>query len=317
MDIMEVKKIADGIVSNVSKIIIGNEETIRLVLSALFSGGHVLIEDRPGTGKTKLARGIAHSIDGTFKRVQFTPDLMPSDITGMNIYNRKLSEFQLIKGPVFSNVLLADEINRATPRTQSSLLEAMEEKQVTIDGTSYQQDEPFFVIATQNSIESVGTYPLPEAQLDRFALKLSMGDLSYENEIGVMKLFAGAASHDNIEKVCDLQDIINIRNKLSEVSVKDSVKRYILDIAVATRQDKRLSYGVSTRGVLMLMRLSMAYAAISGRDYVTPEDAKYLAPYALGHRCFSYGGLGAYKDVLDIMNDIISGVKVPVEEWGK
>ena len=266
MEIKEIHTLTDKICENISKVMIGREEEIHMVVTAIAAGGHILIEDRPGTGKTMLAKTLAKTIGGEFKRVQFTPDLMPSDITGLNIYNRKTEEFVLVKGPVFANVLLADEINRATPRTQSSLLEAMEEQQVTIDGESYPLNMPFLVIATENPVETTGTYPLPEAQLDRFLVKISMGENQKETEVDIIDRFIEENPYDALEVVCGAAEIFEIQKSVKRVFVHPCVREYIADIILATRNNSRIDVGASSRGTLGLLRC--AQACRNGRQSV-------------------------------------------------
>ena len=312
---LKTETLAKLLSENVSRVIVDKEEQIKLIITGLLAGGHILIEDNPGTGKTMLAKAFAKSINVPFKRVQFTPDLMPSDITGLNIYNQKKGEFDLVKGPVFTSVLLADEINRATPRTQSSLLEAMEEKQVTIDGESLKLPEPFMVFATENPVETSGTYPLPEAELDRFIIKLSMGENDKNAELGIIERYINDMPIDGISSVCDAQDIIKHREKIKRVFVHDCIRSYIVDIVLATRKNSELNMGVSTRGTLALLRCSQAFAAIEGREYVAPDDVRYLAPYVLGHRILAFGSAGDFKHNRNIIEKIVEGIEVPVEDW--
>lgn len=308
-----IKDISDKIKENISKVIVGKDNIIDLFLVALWAGGHVLIEDNPGTGKTMLAKAMAKSIDGDFKRVQFTPDLMPSDITGLNVYSQKSGEFQLVKGPIFTNILLADEINRATPRTQSSLLEAMEEKQVTIDGETMMLEEPFIVFATENPIETTGTYPLPEAQLDRFMMKFSMGTTTREEELNIIDRFIGISPLDELSSVATVKDIVEARQAVKDIFVHTCIREYIVDIILATRTNSKINYGVSSRGTLALLRCGQALAAMNGRSYVEPDDIKAVAPYVLSHRIMGFGVHGdkGYK----LIKDVVASVNVPVEDW--
>ena len=302
---------------NIQKVIVGKEETIDLLMTALLAKGHVLLEDMPGTGKTKLAKSMAMSIGGSFSRIQFTPDLLPSDITGLNIFDREKNDFVLRKGPVFTNILLADEINRATPRTQSGLLECMEEKQVTIDGEKYVLQEPFLVVATQNPIETAGTFQLPEAQMDRFMMKLTMGFLSKKQEVEVLSCYKEADPIDSITSVLDVQDIVAMQNEANEVFVHKSMLEYIAGIVEATRKDTTIVMGVSTRGSLALLRAAKAYAYIQGRDYVVPEDVKTLAIPVLAHRLILNYGYRKEADNQQRMREIVDKQPVPTEEFHK
>lgn len=313
----EIKKLVNSIKDNISKVIVGKDELITLILTAVISGGHILLEDTPGTGKTMLAKALAGSMGGDVKRVQFTPDLMPSDITGLNVYNQKNTVFELIKGPVFTNILLADEINRATPRTQSALLEAMQEKQVTIDGETIGLFTPFLVIATENPVETAGTYQLPEAQLDRFMFKLNMGPLSREDEIMVLDRYSSENPLESIQPVCTVEDIKQASEKVSKVYVHRCIKEYIVDIASATRHSSKISLGVSPRGSLTLLKACQTYAVINGRKYVIPDDVKYLAPYVLGHRMTGFSGAHQTERGYELINNILSTIPVPVENWEK
>lgn len=305
--------INDKIVSNCSKVIVGKEEQITNIVICLICSGHILLEDVPGTGKTVLFRAFAKSIGGDFKRIQFTPDLMPSDVLGINYYNMKTCEFELRKGPIFSNFVLADEINRATPRTQSSLLEAMAENQVSIDGDTIVLSNPFIVAATQNPIESYGTFPLPEAQLDRFMMKMSLGYMTREQELKVITRKSSDEILATLGEVVSINDIIELKKLYSQIKVSDIVLEYLLDIIQATRDDNRINIGASTRGAIALHNTAQVKAAISGRDYVIPEDVKYLAPYILQHRLV-YKNITNLRDQEKIFMDILDKVQVPVEE---
>lgn len=302
---------------NIKKVIIGKENTIDLLMTALLSKGHVLLEDMPGTGKTKLAKSMAMSIGGSFSRIQFTPDLLPSDITGLNIFDREKNDFVLRKGPVFTNILLADEINRATPRTQSGLLECMEEKQVTIDGEKYVLEEPFLVVATQNPIETAGTFQLPEAQMDRFMMKLSMGFLSKAQEVEVLSCYRETDPIETLTKVLEISDIVTMQKEANEVYVHKCIMEYIASIVEGTRKDAGIIMGVSTRGSLALLKAAKAYAYIQGRDYVVPEDVKTLAVPVLAHRLALNYGYRKEADNQQKMKEIVEKQAVPTEEFDK
>lgn len=312
MEVTEVREITQKIITEASGVVIGCESVIEKMLAAFLAGGHVLLEDRPGSGKTTLAKTLARLLDVEQKRVQFTPDLMPSDITGLNVYSQKDGEFHLVKGPVFTNILLADEINRATPRTQSSLLEAMEEKQVTIDGQTMPLAEPFLVIATENPIETTGTYPLPEAQVDRFMMKLSMGELDEKAKLRVMETFLDGSMLQEVQPVCTSEQIVAMREMIKTVTVKQCIREYIVEIISKTGKNQSIMAGVSTRAMLALVRVLQAFAAMQGRTYVIPDDVKVLAPCVLAHRILTYGNA---KDNVEKLQEIISMVEVPVEDW--
>ena len=302
---------------NIEKVLVGKSEVIDLILTTMLAGGHILLEDVPGTGKTVLAKTLARSLDCIFSRIQFTPDLLPSDVTGLNVYNQKTGEFDLKKGAVFSNILLADEINRATPRTQSSLLECMEEKQVTIDGTTYPLEAPFFVIATENPIETAGTFPLPEAQLDRFMMKLSMGLPGVEEEIQIMNRFLKNNEAQNVEKVLSGQDMIAAAKECEEVYVHPELLKYVAMIVNATRNNRNIASGVSPRGTLSLLRAVKAYAYLMGRTYVIPEDIKKLAVPVLSHRILTASGLTGTEGRKKLIEEIVDSISVPTEEWSR
>ena len=298
--------------AEVNKVIKGKADVVKKVLAAVIAGGHILMEDIPGVGKTTLATTFAKSMSMHYKRVQFTPDLMPSDITGLNVYSQKDGEFHLVKGPVFTNVLLADEINRATPRTQASLLEAMEEKQVTIDGETLPLAEPFLVVATENPIETTGTYPLPEAQVDRFMMKLSMGQLDTQAKLHVMETFMGEHPLLSLKPVCTAEQIAQMREAARTVTVHPCIREYIVQIVEETGKNQGIMTEVSTRAMLALVRASQCYAAMQGRTYVIPDDVKLLAPCVLVHRLLTYGST---KDNNERMKEIVATVEVPVEDW--
>lgn len=306
-----VTKISD----NIKKVIIGKDEQINLVLTALLAKGNILIEDTPGTGKTKLAKALAASIDGQFKRVQFTPDLLPSDVTGINMFHQKKQEFEFVKGPVFTNILLADEINRATPRTQSCLLEAMAERQVTVDGTTYKLDNPFFLIATENPVETTGTFPLPEAQLDRFDMKISMGLPTKEEAFDLLNRYLSKDPEEDLEAVCSLEDIIKLQKEVLTVYLHDDLKQYIVSLVDATQNHEQITFGINPRGLLSLAHLSQAYAYIKGRDYVIPEDIKQLVKPCFSHRLLSLSGANGTKLADLALDNILEKTEVPTENF--
>ncbi|MFI3177132.1 MAG: MoxR family ATPase [Eubacteriales bacterium] len=305
------------VADNVKRVMIGQEHTITLLLTAMLAEGHVLIEDMPGTGKTVLASSLAKSMEGNFRRIQFTPDLLPSDVTGLNYYNQKLGEFVFRKGSAFCNILLADEINRATPRTQSSLLECMAERQISVDGETRVLEKPFLVVATQNPLETLGTYPLPEAQLDRFLMRITMEAPTKESEIAILKRFLQDEPLENLTKMCSLEEIRQAIEEARQVYVHDLIMEYIADLATASREDDSIEVGVSPRASLALLRAIRAYAFIQGRDYVVPEDVKSLAVPVLAHRIRLIGGISSVKDQVNAIERLMKTVPITTEEWRK
>ena len=315
MDCQYVKEFSDNIINEVSKIMIGKEEQTKLILMAMFSYGHVLLEDMPGSGKTTLVKCISRALDMDFKRIQFTPDLLPSDITGMNIFNKETNSFKFVDGPVNTNILLADEINRAIPRTQSALLEAMEERQITIDGESRPLPEPFTVLATQNPVDSENTFALPAAQMDRFFIKLSLGYPDPIQEVRMITNLGDGIDFSVIEKKASPKDIINIKNICEKTFVSDPVKNYIVALVTATRENPLIKNGASPRASRSLYKGAKAYAAINGRDFVTPDDIKEIAPYILTHRItLSNEARFARKTAEEIITEILNTVPVPPEK---
>ncbi|MGB8644469.1 MAG: MoxR family ATPase [Anaerolineae bacterium] len=311
---MEIRAAAEAVRANVARVIVGKDEAINLALVALLCEGHLLFEDVPGIGKTTLAYALARSLGCTFHRIQFTPDLLPSDITGLSVYNVKTQEFEFRPGPLLAQVVLADEINRATPRTQSALLEAMQERQLTVDGRTLPMPRPFFVLATQNPIELEGTFPLPEAQVDRFFMRLKLGYPTLDQENEILERSSHAERPDDLTAVVSSDALGEMQAAVRAIKVEASVRDYIVQIAQATRGHSAVELGVSPRGSLFLYHATQAYAALSGRSYVLPDDVKYLAPHVLTHRLV----IGARSRLRghsadEIVKEIVDSVPVPVE----
>jgi len=297
----------EQLTENLGRTIVGKADAIRLVLVALLAGGHALLEDVPGVGKTLLAKSLARSIDGRFQRIQCTPDLLPTDITGTNIWNQRSGEFEFLPGPAFANILLADEINRATPRTQSALLEVMEEQQVTVDGVSRSVPKPFFVIATQNPIEYQGTFPLPEAQMDRFMLSLSLGYPTQEEELQMLQRHQDGMRVSELSPCISTEDVLELRRLCNQVKVERSLQEYILNLVRASRDAEEVTLGVSPRGSVALQKTAQAFAFLDGREYTIPDDVKFLAPHVLSHRLIPAGGRRAKS----IVEQLLRSVPIP------
>lgn len=303
------------ILNNMERVIVGKREEIILCLTALLADGHVLLEDVPGVGKTMLVKSLAKSVSSTFKRIQFTPDLLPSDVLGVSIYNPKALEFEFRPGPIMGNIILADEINRTSPKTQSALLEGMEEKSVTIDGHTFPLPRPFLVMATQNPIEYEGTYPLPEAQLDRFLLKIHMGYPSFAEEMEVLSRVQEELPIQELTPVITLDELLSMQKEVKGVFVDDTIKQYIISIVTRTRNHPQIYLGVSPRGSIALMQAAKSYAYIQGRDFVLPDDIQFLAPFVFSHRMIlqsqaRYDGVNAEE----IISSILSDTKVPIQK---
>lgn len=309
-----IQTVAQRLRENIQKVIVGKDEVIHLTLAAVLCEGHLLLEDVPGIGKTTLARALAVSLGCSFRRIQFTPDLLPSDVTGLNWFNQKEQRFEFRPGPVMSQVVLADEINRATPRTQSALLEAMQERQVTVDGMTYALPRPFLVLATQNPVELEGTFPLPEAQIDRFLLKVAIGYPSQKEENAILERFRLDDPLPRLEAVTTPEELATLQEERRRVRVETSVQDYIVRVARATRQNPEIELGASPRATLSLYQTSQAWAAIHGRDFVLPDDVKFLAPYVLCHRLMiSAQAQLRGRKTEELVADIVATVPVPVE----
>lgn len=317
MDSSKVKELSEKLCGNVNSVIMGKEEVVHKAVVCLLCGGHILLEDIPGTGKTTMAKALAKSISCGFARVQFTPDLLPSDLTGINFYNQKTGEFTFRRGSVFTNILLGDEINRATPRTQSSLLECMEEGQVSVDGVTYPLERPFLVIATQNPVETQGTFPLPEAQLDRFFMKLSLGYPDEENEKRMLLGFAGRSPLLDLEPVASGEEVVEAQQAVKTIHVGEAVRGYITALANATRSHDSLLLGISPRASLAVMRAAQAYCAADGRDFVLPDDVKAIFKDVTAHRVIikGYRVTQTVSGAGSIIDEILSSVAVPAEDY--
>ena len=304
----------EKVLNNIDRVIIGKRDIAEMSLVALLAGGHVLLEDVPGVGKTMMVKALAKSIGATFKRIQFTPDLLPSDVTGVSIFNTKEQEFIFRPGPIMGHIILADEINRSSPKTQSALLEGMEEASVTVDGETRRLEKPFFVMATQNPIEHEGTYPLPEAQLDRFLLKMRMGYPTADEEMEVLRRAQYDSPLEDLQPVLSLEELLQLQSEVKRVLVDDSVKAYIIELANRTRNDNWIYLGVSPRASIALMKASQAYAFLHSRDYVLPDDVQYLVPYVFAHRLILKSE-AQYEEVNSefIIREIISTTPVPVK----
>jgi MoxR-like ATPase len=308
----DIKTLADRVVENIEKVIVGKADSVRLTVVGLLCQGHLLIEDVPGTGKTMLAKSLARSLGCSFNRIQFTPDMLPSDVTGVSIFNQKAQEFEFRPGPIMAQIVLTDEINRATPKTQAALLEAMEERQVTVDGITHRLPQPFMVLATQNPIEYEGTFPLPEAQMDRFLLRISLGYPAPHDEVHMMERQQIVHPVDELTQVVDADELLQAQADVKKVSVTQEVKKYIVDIVTDTRSHREVYLGASPRGSLAMLRGAQAVAAMLGRDYVVPDDVKSIAMSALAHRVI-VGSAARIREVdsREIVEEIIEQVPVP------
>ncbi len=313
MDVKSVAAFAKNVSDNVSRVIVGKEDAINLVLCAILARGHILLEDVPGTGKTVMAKSLAKSLDADFARIQFTPDLLPTDVTGLSIWDAKAGEFTFKPGPVFTNILLADEINRATPRTQSALLECMEERQVTESGVTRKLAEPFLVVATQNPVEIQGTFPLPEAQLDRFLVRLKMGYPDTQGAMQILRRFISQSPLEELQPVVKREEIVEAQNALKDVEASTPVMAYITALCERTRQFEQVQLGVSPRGMLALLRASQAHALVEGRDFVTPDDVRAMAEPVLAHRIVVRGMYGRSGQGEMIVAEALKSTPVPTE----
>ncbi|GAE26633.1 MoxR-like ATPases [Halalkalibacter wakoensis JCM 9140] len=305
----------EKVINNIERVVVGKRKEVELSLVALFAGGHVLLEDVPGVGKTMMVKAIARSLGSEFKRIQFTPDLLPSDVTGVSIYNQKNQQFEFRPGPIMANIVLADEINRTSPKTQSALLESLEEGSVTVDGQTLQLEKPFYVMATQNPIEYAGTFPLPEAQLDRFLIKLNLGYPTAMEELEVLNRLQHKHPLEEIKPIMTTAEVVAIQREIMNVIVSEDVKMYMIHLVHETRNHRAVELGVSPRGTIALMRASQAYAYMQGRDYVLPDDVKYLAVNVLSHRLIvtSESKMSNNK-AEDIVSDILEHVQIPMSQ---
>lgn len=317
MERTQITQLAQRIIHNIGRVIVGREETVELVVTALIAGGHVLMDDVPGTGKTVMAKSLAKSVDCGFARIQFTPDLLPSDVTGLSVFNQKAYEFEFNPGPVFTNILLADEINRATPRTQSALLECMEERQVTSDGETRALEKPFFVIATENPVEQSGTYALPEAQLDRFLMRLSPGYPTQAESLAILDRFIQDSPLERLESVASGAEIVDAQESVSAVRVDASVRQYIVALAEGTRSLEDVTLGVSPRGMLNMLRAAQALAAVRDRDFVLPDDVKTLCVPVFAHRMAVRSSFASSEKITALLGRLLESVPVPTEDPGE